>query len=272
MTKVKAVAAVAAAFSALMYGGAANGAESLTGVYLSNSPGKVEYLSLTDSGQSAAVGFFEALHALSSVAVPSRTKIFSTRVGNTLRFGRYTAMRTADGFILTSVSEDGGILQEHFIRSTVADVNNSVVALQESAIRHSKGDSRFVKIGLSHGSSVSSSDTSQLWKAQADINTAQAQLSDAQDSASRMCTLATQARAAANAAINEPGVSLAQNQGRMQAMTRADEAEQNEVAAEHRLVAVAGARADVERLRSRVAKAATHTLSIDRPSTNEAGP
>lgn len=236
---------------------AADTSHTALGFYLDDSPGRfVEYLSVNESSHDV-VGYFEAIHSSSSAADgQSRTQIFATLRGNVLSFGKYIAERTGEGFTLTAMSPEGEVVQRRFVRASVQSVNASIVAFQKSVILSRIRAAVVAKnVDMNRNETVSVDDAGLLRQAEAKVNAARAELDAARSVAERVSAAALKARVEANAAIEQPGASLAENQIRMAAMNLAGNAEQNEAVAEHRVdiaaTALGTARAEVARLRSR---------------------
>lgn len=269
------IATGAVAVSAFALSMAPSFGDTLSGFYLAVSPGiSVEYLSLIDTGP-AVTGYMEAIRAApTSVEGQTRVQTFSRGGAGILSFGSSTAIRTSNGYTVTSMTPQGQLVQQRFVRSDARAVNAAILALSVSVSRNrvksqldaARADARALNV-------TSSDDVARLTKAQLAVDAASAQLTDAQRTADRLSLLSRQARADANAAIDKPGVSLAQNQGRITAMKTADDAEQNVIIAQRTAAAaatsLAAARAEVARLRLRIADG---TRSPAAGPSNDIGP
>ena len=261
MMNVKTISTTLAALSVFAFSGAAGAADSQSGFYLAYSPGIfVQYLSVSDTGRDES-GYLEAIRATRGASAGvTRTQTFGKRNGAALSFGAYTATKTANGFTLTAITQEGRVVQQSFARTSVAAINASIAALSTSVDRsRAQFAQSNAKTEIRNYDASSAEDSARLAKAQAAVDAATAQLVSAQTIADRLAALARQARADANAALDKPGVSLAQNQGRIDAMKIADDAEQNVVGAQRSLNgaqnSVASAKAEVLRLRLRIAEA-----------------
>ncbi len=272
----KMISTTLAAVSVFAFSGAARAADSQSGFYLAYSPGIfVQYLSVNDTGRDVS-GYLEAIRATPGASAGvTRTQTFGKRNGTALSFGAYTATKTANGFTLTAIMQDGRVVQQSFARTSVAAINASIAALSTSADRNrAQFAQNNVKAEIRSNDNSSAEDSAQLVKAQAAVDAATAQLVSTQTIADRLATLARQARADANAAIDKPGVSLAQNQGRIDAMKIADDAEQNVVSAQRNVNgaqnSVMTAKAEVLRLRLRIAQASDRAHALGHIATNDA--
>jgi hypothetical protein len=262
-------------------GGAAGSAGSNSGFYLASRPGTfVFYLSLTDSG-SAVSGYLEAIRASrSGPDGQTRTQTFATYTRDALSFGNYTATRTPDGYTLTGMTPDGQVVQQHFVRSSVQEINKSIAALSAS-VNHARAQlapppAKTMATTPQRSAPLSAADSGRLARAQAAIDAATAQVATSKDAIDRLAALARQARAEANAAIDEPGVTFAQNQKRVQAMNLADQAELTVVDARRQAdvsaAALDAAKAAIADLRTRIAKGPAHGSAPNAVSDEGAGP
>jgi hypothetical protein len=254
--KILAAAAIALSVGSVR---ATSYADTQSGFYLANRPGSfVQYLSLNDSGRSVS-GFLEAIRAAGDAPDgQTRSQIFARSSGSALSFGNASAVRTSDGYTLTWMTPEGKLQQQHFVRSNVGAVNSAIAALA-SSVSHNRAqtgaDSERAELRTYNASSVD--DTARLARAQVALDAATSQVADAQRAEDRLAALAKKARADANAAIDKPGVSLAINQSRIDAMRIADDAEQSVVAGQRSVDVASGtldaAKTEVNRLRVRIA-------------------
>ena len=265
MRNLKTVVSSAVALSALVATVAPGFADTESGFYLANSPGNsVQYLSLIDTGRFVS-GYLEAIRVTPATADgQTRVQTFSSPGTGALSFGTSMAVRTANGYILTSMTPEGQVVQQRFAKANAQTVNAAILALSVSVSRaRAKSQLDSARASARTYSAMSSDDAARLAKAQIAVDTASAQLSDAQRSADRLSTLARQARADANAAIDKSGVSLAQNQSRIAAMKTADDAEQSVIIAQRTANiasnALGVARAEVARLRLQMANVPEQT-------------
>ncbi len=227
--------------------------------FLAYQPGvSVQYLALDNSGSNAS-GFLETVRLASAApGGESRVQTFSNSGGSSLSFGTNRARRTAQGYTLTTMTQGGNIVELRFVRSTASAINASISALSTRVGRNRIAADRVSgNSQLKDNKTLSAIDVEQLAAGQVAIDAAATLLNAAQVKADRLRTSARQARLAANATIDETGVSLAQNQRRMVAMTIADDAEQAVIIAQH-LADLAAmdyhtARAVVVQLRLRIA-------------------
>ena len=273
---IKTISTTLAALSVFAYGGVARAAESQLGFYIAYSPGVfVQYLSVNETGRDVS-GYLEAIRATPGAAAGvTRTQTFGKRNGSALFFGPFTATKTANGFTLTAMTPEGRVVQESFARTSVAAINASIAALSSSVDRsRAQFAQSNLKADTRTSDASSTDDSAQLAKAQAAADSANAQLVAAQTVADHLSALARQARADANAAIDKPGVSLAQNQGRINAMKIADDAEQSLVSAQRNVNGaqnyVMTAKAEVLRLRLRIAQSNDRTHATGHLATNDA--
>jgi hypothetical protein len=277
MLHLKTIVTTFAALSVFALSGAAGAADSASGFYLAYSPGAfVQYLAVNDTGRDVS-GYLEAIRATPGAAAGiTRTQTFGRSNGASLAFGAYTATRTSNGFTLTSMTQEGQVIQQSFTRASVAAINASIAALSSSVNRtRAQFAQSNVKAEIRNYDAVSADDSARLGKAQAAVDAATIDLTAAQAAADRLAAVARQCRADANAAIDKPGVSLAQNQERINAMKIADDAEQSVVNAQRSVnvaqSAVIGAKAEVLRLRSRIADAADRSRALSSHlATNDA--
>lgn len=276
MMNVKTISTTLAALSVFAFSGVAGAADSLSGFYLAYSPGIfVQYISVNDTGRDVS-GYLEAIRATpGSTPAISRTQTFGKGNGAALSFGAYTATKTANGFTLTEITQEGRVVQQSFARTSVAAINASIAALSMSVDRsRAQFAQRNLKAEIRTNEAMSAQDSAQLAKAQAALDAANAQLVSTQTVADRLSAIARQARADANAAIDKPGVSLAQNQARIQAMKIADDAEQNVVNAQRNLngaqTAVITAKAEMQRLHLAIAQATDRARTLGHLGTNDA--
>jgi hypothetical protein len=272
----KSLAVAAIGLAVVAAGPSAGIADTQTGFYLARSPGSVRYLSLDGSTESVT-GFLEEITIDQSGSDGEvRTQTYARRAGNSLFFGNYTATRSAHGYTLTSVTRTGRNVQQHFIQTTVPAINASVDALSTLADRlRVRADIVSTKNQLTRYAAMSSLDAARLSSAQARFEEASLALGNAQRSADRLSALARVARTLANAAVDRPGVSLEENRNRINALTSADEAEQNAVIAQRASVLAANAvdvgTADVVALRSHLLESSERARSLNtRLASNDA--
>ncbi len=218
----------------------------------------VKYLTLDGWGNDAN-GFLEAVQATGSAQnAAERSQVFAKRSGKSLTFGTYQAIRTADGYTLTSIDQGGNIDRRYFVLSTAPAINNAIGALLARLGNNRVQSDRLTgKAELRHDNSVAAAASARLNRGQAALGGAAARLTAAQGLADNLSASAAQARVVADAAMNQPGATLAQNQTRMTAMQTADDAEQNvtvaQQAAEDAASAVTAAKADLARLQYHLA-------------------
>jgi hypothetical protein len=275
----KSVVVAAIGLAVFIAGPSAGIADTQTGFYLARSPGSVRYLSLEGSGHDVT-GFLEEIVIDQSGSDGEvRTQTSARRSANSISFDTYTATRNAHGYMLTSVTRSGRIVQRQFIQTSVPAINASVDALRVDADRiRARADIVSAKNQLTKYAAMSSLDAARLTTAQARFEAASLSLGNAQRSADRLSALARIARTLANAAVDQPGVSLEENRNRIGALTDADEAEQNAVSAQRASVLAANAvdiaSADVVQLRSRLIESTerAHTLNTRLASNDAIGP
>ena len=188
----------------------------------------------------------------------ARSQTFARNSGNVLSFGNASATRTSDGYTLTWITAEGKLAQQHFVRSSVGAVNAAIAALASSVNRNrEQTDIASARAQWRTYTATAGDDTARLARAQAALDAATVAVADAQRAEDRLTGLSKKARADANAAIDKPGVSLALNQSRIDAMRTADDAEQSVVAAQRSFnvatSALDAAKAEVVRLRGRIA-------------------
>ena len=268
MLHFKTIATTFAAMSVFALSGAAGAADSASGFYLAYSPGSfVQYLAVNDTGRNVS-GYLEAIRATPGAAAGiTRTQTFGRSNDGSLAFGAYTATRTSNGFTLTSMTQQGQVMQQTFARASVAAINASIAALSSSVNRTREQSAQSsAKTEIRNYDAGSADDSARLGKAQAAVDAASVDLTAAQAAADRLAAIARQYRADANATLDKPGVRLAQNQERINAMKIADDAEQNVVNAQRSVnvaqSAAIGAKAEVLRLRSRIAEAADRARAL----------
>jgi hypothetical protein len=203
MLNLKTIATTLATTSVFALCGAAGAADSESGFYLAYSPGAfVQYLAVTDTGRDVSA-YLEAIRATPGASTGiTRTQIFGRRNGGALAFGAYTATRTPNGFTLTSMTQEGQVIQQSFARTSVAAINASIAALSTSVNRtRAQYAQSNVKAEIRNYDAASADDSARLGKAQSAVDAATAELTAAQATADRLAAIARQTRADANAAI-----------------------------------------------------------------------
>jgi hypothetical protein len=131
----KSVVVAAIGLAVFIAGPSAGIADTQTGFYLARSPGSVRYLSLEGSGHDVT-GFLEEIVIDQSGSDGEvRTQTSARRSANSISFDTYTATRNAHGYMLTSVTRSGRIVQRQFIQTSVPAINASVDALRVDADR-----------------------------------------------------------------------------------------------------------------------------------------
>ena len=264
----KTIATVALAGAAIA-GTASNVyAETNSGFFLAYSPGRyVQYIALDRSGRDVS-GYLEAISVSpNSPDGQARTQTFAKRDGDSLVFGDAVASTTSQGYVVSATAPNGFITQVRFLPASPRDVNAAIAALSASASRARYVSERSAASAeVRSYSKMSVEDSDRLAAAQSAIETAAAQLSDSQRAGERLSAVARQARLDADAAVNRPGVSYAQNQSRLIALRIAEDAEQAVVVAQHvtdvASTVVGTARAEVGKLRLQFARAALRAQAI----------
>ncbi len=266
MVKTVASIALAAASIACTTGSVLAHADS--GFYLAYSPGKyVQYIALVRSGRNVS-GYLEAIRV--SAKSPDgqlRTQSFAKRNGESLVFGEAVASATSQGYVVSATAPNGSITQLRFLPASAQAVNAAITAQSASVSRaRYLSDRSAASAEVRLYSKMSAEDSARLASAQSAIEAAAAALTESQRTGDHLSAVARQARLDADAAVNRPGVSFAQNQTRLIALRIADDAEQAVVVAQH-VTDVAGAvvattRAEIDKLRLHFAQAAARAGAI----------
>ncbi len=143
-------------------------------------------------------------------------------------------MRDGDGYVLTFAASTGQVDEERFSRATIGRVNGSVAALSASVARmQAQNDLNVARAELTADTSATGAQGERLAQAQRIIDISRNAQTDLQRRADALWAVARKLRLDANAAINTPGASFAQNQRSVGAMKIADDAALSARAAQH---------------------------------------
>lgn len=198
--------------------------------YLSTSPGHyVEYLSLTVSGNSV-MGFLESVHvskAARDQVDRTMTPVSAKNNGDVILFGDRTATRTAEGYTLTYPTSTGEAGQQRFTRSTIEQINTSIRDLWRGTKQdRTLSETAKAKAELKTIAAAIVFEASRIAKYQSILDTAIAQQADFQRRADPLVTIARALRDKALAVIATAGADWSQNRSRIDAMKKADDAEE----------------------------------------------